>query len=77
MQDKENSSINASTHTNKFDVADVESSIESREEGYPAIYMNHSRELKVSEMANDQDGMTDDPVLERRPDPCTPVNKIV
>lgn len=37
--------------------------------------MNHSKKLEVSEVVDNQDGMTDDPVLERRPNEATPVKK--
>lgn len=41
------------------------------------MFINHSKELEVSKVVNDQDKMTDHPIPERKPEPGTIVNKIV
>lgn len=43
----------------------IEYSIESLEEDYPSIYMNHSKELDVSKVFNDQAGMNHNPITDR------------
>lgn len=55
----------------------LESSIEYLEEGYPLKYTNHSKELDVSKVVDDQDGMTDVPIPEISPDLGTPPKKTV
>ncbi|KAH0725177.1 hypothetical protein KY284_001042 [Solanum tuberosum] len=54
-----------------------ESSQESDEEDYPSIFMNHNKELDVSEVDDDQDGMTVDPIPERRPELTNTIPKNV
>lgn len=54
-----------------------ESSIESLEEDYPSMYMNHSKEPEVFELIDNQDGMTNDPIPQTRTDRGTPVRKTI
>ncbi|KAH0729896.1 hypothetical protein KY289_001084 [Solanum tuberosum] len=54
-----------------------ESSQKSDEEDYPSIFMNHHKEPDVSEVDDDQDDMTVDPILERRPEPTNTIPKNV
>uniref|UniRef100_M1DI93 Reverse transcriptase n=1 Tax=Solanum tuberosum TaxID=4113 RepID=M1DI93_SOLTU len=54
-----------------------ESSLEYDEEDYPPIFMNHHKEPAVSEVDDDQDDMTDDPISERRPEPTNTIPKNV
>ncbi|KAH0725179.1 hypothetical protein KY284_001044 [Solanum tuberosum] len=54
-----------------------ESSLESNEEDYPSIFMNHQKEPDVSEVDDDQDDITDDPIPERRPEPMNTIPKNV
>ncbi|KAH0781391.1 hypothetical protein KY290_000989 [Solanum tuberosum] len=54
-----------------------ESSQKSDEEDYPSIFMNHHKEPDVSKVDDDQDDMTVDPILERRPEPTNTIPKNV
>ncbi|KAH0729898.1 hypothetical protein KY289_001086 [Solanum tuberosum] len=55
----------------------TKSSLQSDEEDYPPIFMNHHKESDVSEVDDDQDGMTDDSILKRRPEPTKTIPKHV
>ena len=48
-----------------------DSSVDSSEENNPPIFMNQPREPEISEVDDDRDGMTDEPIPERRPEPTT------
>ncbi|XP_060182965.1 uncharacterized protein LOC132612910 [Lycium barbarum] len=49
-----------------------DSSLDSSEEDNPPIFMNQPRELEISEVDDDCERMTDEPIPERRPEPTTP-----
>ncbi|KAH0781400.1 hypothetical protein KY290_000998 [Solanum tuberosum] len=51
------------------------SSLESDEEDYPPIFMNHHKEPDVSEVDDDLDDMIDDLIPERRPEPTNTIPK--
>ncbi|KAK6786290.1 hypothetical protein RDI58_014815 [Solanum bulbocastanum] len=55
----------------------AEFSLESDEEDYPPIFMNHHKKLDVSKVDDYQDDMTDDPILERIPEPTNTIPKNV
>ncbi|KAH0660938.1 hypothetical protein KY289_029686 [Solanum tuberosum] len=63
----------SSTDAQEYVEETAESSLESDEEDYPPIFMNHHKEPDVSEVDDDQDDMIDDPIPERRPEPTNTI----
>jgi len=63
----------SSTDAQEYVEETAKSSLESDEEDYPPIFMNHHKEPDVSEVDDDQDDMIDDPIPERRPEPTNTI----
>lgn len=64
----------APAYINDLNTLDAESIVE---EAYPPININHSKEPEVYKVIDDQDGIMDDPILEKRLDPGTPAKKMM
>ncbi|KAH0665353.1 hypothetical protein KY290_027603 [Solanum tuberosum] len=67
----------SSTNSQEYVEETAESSLESNEEDYPPIYINHHKEPDISKVDDDQDDMTDDAIPERRPEPTITIPKNV
>ncbi|XP_060172401.1 uncharacterized protein LOC132603391 [Lycium barbarum] len=77
--DIEEDDILGSSDQNSYDTDPTEESVETSddssvdfsEEYKPLIFMNQPIEPEISEVDDDRDGMTDEPIPKRRPEPTT------